>query len=157
MPNYFNTSLRNLVYRLRKFKSVLDLELKNEILRHEDVIIKMVTQEQLYEKGIEGRGIEISSYNPYKPRTIKKKIRKGQPYDRVTLKDTGEFYASLHVEHDDEGFYVTSSDDKSQYLLKRYGKTIFRLTDENLKVLLHDYIRPSLKQKMKEYIKNGRQ
>lgn len=157
MPNYFNTSLRNLVYRLRKFKSVLDSELKNEILRHEDVIIKMVTQEQLYEKGIEGRGIEISSYSPYKPRTIKKKIRKGQPYDRVTLKDTGEFYASLHVEHDDEGFYVTSSDDKSQYLLKRYGKTIFRLTDENLKVLLHDYIRPSLKQKMKEYIKNGRQ
>ena len=157
MPNYFNTSLKNLVYRLRKFKSVLDLELKNEILRHEDVIIKMVTQEQLYEKGIEGRGIEISSYSPYKPRTIKKKIRKGQPYDRVTLKDTGEFYASLHVEHDDEGFYVTSSDDKSQYLLKRYGKTIFRLTDENLKVLLHDYIRPSLKQKMKEYIKNGRQ
>ena len=72
MPNYFNTSLKNLVYRLRKFKSVLDLELKNEILRHEDVIIKMITQEQLYEKGIEGRGIEISSYNPYKTRTIKK-------------------------------------------------------------------------------------
>ena len=157
MPSYFNTSLKNLVYRLRKFKSVLDTELKNEILRHEDVIVKMITQEQLYDSGIEGRGIEISSYSPYKPRTIKYKIRKGQPYDRVTLKDTGEFYASLHVEFDDEGFYVTSTDDKSQFLLKKYGKTIFRLTDENLKILLHEYIRPSLKQKMKEYIKNGRQ
>lgn len=157
MQTYFNTSLKNLVYRLRKFKPILDLELKNEILKHEDIIVKMITQEQLYDFGIEGRGIEISSYSPYRPRTVKYKIRKGQPYDRVTLKDTGEFYASLHVECDDEGFYVTSSDDKSQFLLKKYGKTIFRLTDKNLKVLLHDYIRPSLKQKMKEYIKNGRQ
>lgn len=155
MANRFNLTVRNLVYRLRKFKSILDQELKDEILRHEDVIVEMITQDQLYELGIEGRGTEIMSYMPYRPRTIKKKIKKGQPTNRVTLKDTGSFYASLHVEFDDEGFYVTSTQDKAKFLLKKYGKTIFRLTDNNLKTLLDEYIRPSLREKMKEYIKNG--
>lgn len=156
MPQYYNTSIRNLVYRLRKFKDILSEELKNEVMKHEDVIVQMIVQEQLYEKGIEGRGIEIMSYQPYAARTIKVKQKKGQPYDRVTLKDTGEFYSSLHVEFDDKGFYVTSTDDKAKYLLARYGKTIFRLTDENLVELLKNYIKPSLKEKLKERLLNDR-
>ena len=156
MPQYFNASIKNLVYRLRKFKDILDEELKDEIMKHEDVIVQMVTQEQLYEKGIEGRGTEIMSYQPYTARTIRIKQKKGQPYDRVTLKDTGEFYNSLHVEFDDEGFYVTSTDDKAKYLLARYGKTIFRLTDENFSELLSNYIKPSLQEKLKERLLNDR-
>ena len=156
MPQYFNASIKNLVYRLRKFKDILDEELKDEIMKHEDVIVQMVTQEQLYEKGIEGRGTEIMSYQPYTARTIRIKQKKGQPYDRVTLKDTGEFYNSLHVEFDNEGFYVTSTDDKAKYLLARYGKTIFRLTDENFSELLSDYIKPSLQEKLKERLLNDR-
>lgn len=152
---YYNGSIRNLVYRLRKFKDILDQELKNEILKHEKVIVDMIAEEQLYEQGIEGRGIKIMSYQPYRPRTIKKKLKKGQPTDRVTLRDTGEFHASLHVEFDESGFYVTSTDDKAKYLLDRYGKTIFRLSNENLNILLRDYIRPELYSKLKEYIKNG--
>lgn len=155
MAKSFNLTIQNLVYRLRRFKSILDQELKDEILRHESIIIEMIAQDQLYELGIEGCGKEIMGYMPYRPRTIKKKLKKGQPTNRVTLKDTGSFYASLHVEFDDDGFYVTSTQEKAKFLLKKYGKTIFRLTDSNLKILLDRYIRPSLKEKMKEYIKNG--
>ena len=153
MSQYYNASIRNLVYRLRKFKDILSEELKDEIMKHEDVIVQMVARDQLYEQGVEGRGISIMDYQPY---TIKIKQKKGQPYDRVTLRDTGEFHSSLHVEFDDEGFYVTSTDDKAKYLLARYGKTIFRLTNENFSELLRDYIRPSLKEKLKERILNDR-
>lgn len=156
MPQYFNASIRNLVYRLRKFKDILEEELRNEIMKHEDVIIEMIIRDQLYDQGIEGRGISIMSYQPYTARTIKIKQRKGQPYDRVTLKDTGEFYSSLHVEFDNNGFYVTSTDDKAKYLLAKYGKTIFRLTNENFSELLRNYIRPSLREKLKQAILNGR-
>lgn len=152
MPQYFNASIRNLVYRLRKFKDILNDELKSEIMKHEDVIIQMVVRDQLYDQGIEGRGISIMSYQPYTARTIQIKQKKGQPYDRVTLRDTGEFYSSLHVEFDDDGFYVTSTDDKAKYLLARYGKTIFRLTNQNFTELLRNYIRPELQQKLKEKI-----
>lgn len=153
MAKSFNLSVRNLTYRLRRFRSILDEELKNEILSHKDTIIEMITQDQLYEKGIEGRGKIIVDYMPYRPRTIKRKMRKGQPTNRVTLKDTGSLYDSLYIEFDDNGFYITSSQNKAEYLLKKYGRTIFRLTNQNLKILLDDYIRPSLRTKMKNYIK----
>ena len=152
---YFNTSLRNLTYRLRKFKDILDEELKEEILNHWYIILDMVSEDQLYEQGINGRGVEIKSYMPYAQRTIRNKIKKGQPINRVTLRDTGELRDSLRLESDGEGFYITSTDDKAPYLLKKYGKTIFRLTDENLKVLLDKYIRPELQAKLKEYIEYG--
>ena len=135
MANYFNTSLRNLIYRLRKYREILDEELKDEIMRNKEVIIKMITEEQLYNLGIEGRGIEIWSYQPYTASTIRAKHKKGQPYDRVTLKDTGAFYSSLDIEFDEGGFYITSSDSKAKALLEKYGKTIFRLTNANLKTL----------------------
>lgn len=153
---YFNTSIRNLTYRLRRFREILSDELKDEILNNADAIIEMVAQNQLYEQGIEGRGVSIMSYRPYAPRTIKKKKKKGQPYDRVTLRDTGEFHASLRVESDENGFYIVSSDEKAEYLLERYGTTIFRLTNENLKELLNNYIRPSLAKKLKAKILNDR-
>ena len=155
MANYFNLSLRNLIYRLRKYKDILDDELRDEIIRNKEVILKMITEEQLYNLGIEGRGIEIWSYQPYTANTVRRKHKAGQPYNRVTLKDTGKFYSSLNIRFDNKGFYVTSSDEKANALLERYGKTIFRLTDENLKILLNDYIRPSLKEKFKIYIKHG--
>lgn len=155
MPKYYNASIRNLIYRLRKYKDIIDTELKEEIMRNEEVIVRMIADEQLYEHGIEGRGIEIRSYAPYSSRTIKNKIKKGQPYDRVTLRDTGKFHASLKVVFDDNGFYVVSTDDKAEEILEKYGRTIFRLSNKNLSVLLNDYIRPSLKEKFKNYILNG--
>lgn len=155
MARYFNASLKNLQARLRKFKSILSEELEKTILENEEVIIQMITEQQLYEQGIEGRGIEIASYRPYAWSTIKRKHKKGQPVDRVTLRDTGKFYKSLHVEFDPTGgFYIVSTDYKAKYLLKRYGTTIFRLTDSNLKILLDDYIRPSLLVKLKESLQH---
>ena len=153
MKNYFNASLRNLAYRLRKFKDIIDEELKNEILKNKDVICDMI-RSQLYDLGIEGRGISIASYQPYSTSTIKKKIKKGQPTNRVTLRDTGEFYRHFYIVFDADGFYIDSDDKKTKSLVEKYGRTIFRLTDANFSILLNNYIKPSLKQKMEEQI-NG--
>ena len=153
---YFNTSIRNLAWRLRKFDEILGKELVNEIMSHEKEIIEAVVQNQLYERGINGTGVEIMSYEPYRPRTIKNKKRKGQPYNRVTLKDTGEWYNSLRLVYDVDGFFITSTDEKNTYLKKKYGPTILRLTNENLSMILDKYIRPNLKVKLEKYLKNGR-
>ena len=155
MANYYNGTLKNLVYRLRKFKDILDEELRYEILEHSDVIIDMIVNEQLYEQGENGDNVSIMSYQPYTLRTVRIKRKKGQPYDRVTLRDTGEFYNSLKVHFDDNGFYVTSSDDKAPELLAKYGKRILKLSNENLSILLKEYIKPSLQERLKHYILNG--
>lgn len=152
---YYNGSLKNLIFRLRKFKDILHQELREEILENKPVIIKMITENQLYERGINGQNVFIASYQPYAARTIQNKIKRGQPTDRVTLKDTGEFYKSFDVVFDENGFYITSTDDKAKYLIEKYGRTIFRLTDDNLATLLQEYVRPILTEKLKIYLKNG--
>lgn len=152
MPQYYNTSVRNLIYRLRKFKDILSEELTDEILNNEDLIKEMV-QNQLY-SGIDGYTASIQP--PYALSTIKRKLKKGQPVDRVTLRDTGEFYQSLHVSFDDEGFFIASSDQELSNILKsRYGSPILRLSDENLRELIYKHIRPSLTEKMKKHLQNG--
>lgn len=151
MPKYYNASIRNLLYRLRKFKPVLEQSLKEEIENHEDILTDII-RTQLY-SGIDGYMREIRP--PYAPRTIKIKQRKGQPTDRVTLRDTGEFYNSLRIEFDDSGFRIVSNDDKAKYLIARYGGAILRIQNEDFTKFLRFYIRPVLAEKMKDYIKNG--
>lgn len=152
MARYYNASIRNLVYRLRKFKPVLEGYLKEEVENREDFLVSCI-QLQL-DMGLDGYYDEIKP--PYAPRTIQNKIRKGQPTNRVTLKDTGKFYNSLHVDFDNDGFRIVSNDEKAKYLLAKYGNAIFRLQNEDISRFLRIYIRPVLAERMKEYIENGR-
>lgn len=150
MTRYYNTSLRNLQYRLRRFKDDLNKHLEDIILSKEEEIINIVTQEQLFKEGINGKGIKIMDYQPYRPSTIKAKIRKGQPTNRVTLRDTGKFYKSMFLVFEPDGFYITSSDDKAKYLIKKYGEEIFRITDSNLTKFLREHIRKELVNRIKK-------
>lgn len=146
---YYNTSIENLVHRLRKFEEILAESLEEVIISLQDKITQLVAEEQLYKKGINGKGVEIMSYAPYAQSTIRRKSRKGQPTNRVTLRDTGEFHKSLFVVFDEGGFYIATEDEKLKYLEPKYGEAILRLTDENLKYLLQTYIRPMLAERLK--------
>lgn len=145
---YFNASIRNLTYRLRKFKDLLNSELEKIVLNHEDEIISMIAEDQMYNKGITGKKTEITPY--YHTSTIKRKQRKGQRTDHVTLKDSGLFYNKMHINFDENGFYITSDAEYTQDLIDKYGTAIFRLTNENLNIIIHKYIRPDLQQKLIE-------
>ena len=100
--------------------------------------------------GYDGRGKKIEP--EYTPFTVSIKRQKGQPTDRVTLRDTGDFHSSLRVEFDEGGFYVTSDDSKAAELLEKYGTNIFRLSNQNLTILIREYIRPAFAEKLKELL-----
>lgn len=152
MSTYYNASIKNLVYRLRKFKPVLEDALKEEIERHQDFITDSIRIQ--LDMGIDGYYDEIRP--PYAPRTIKRKIKKGQPTDRVTLKDTGKFYDSLYLEFDESGFRILSNDEKAKYLIAKYGSPILRVYNEDFNRFLRFYIRPALAERMKDYLQNDR-
>lgn len=153
MVKRYNASIRNLQYRLRQFKDSLPELLEDIIMSKEDVIVSAIVNNQLYRRGINGRGEKIMDYAPYALSTIKKKKKKGQPTTRVTLRDTGEFHESMYLIVDSEGFYVTSSDDKTKYLIKKYGENIFRLTDDNFNRILRSHIKKELIKQLKKAIK----
>ena len=149
----YNATLRNLEYRLRAFKDNLSMYLEDIIRDKEDVIVSAIADDQLYRRGINGRGEKIMSYMPYTAKTIQNKKRKGQPTTRVTLRDTGAFHKSMFVVFDSEGFYITASDEKTEELIKKYGEEIFRLTDKNFTRIVRSHIRKELVKRLKRAIR----
>lgn len=149
----YNASLRNLEYRLRAFKDSLPMLLEDIVRDKEDIIVSAIADDQLYRRGINGKGKKIMDYMPYTATTVRIKKKKGQPTTRVTLRDTGDFHNSMFVVFDAEGFYVTASDDKTPELIEKYGDEIFRLTDKNLTRIIRSHIRKELVKRLKKAVK----
>lgn len=82
----------------------------------------------------------------YKPLTISIKRMKGQPVDRVTLRDSGSFQDKMKVEVEGTRFTITSDDDKTAKLVKKYGADIFGLSAEGKREYAHEIFMPKLQQ-----------
>lgn len=117
---------------------------KTIIIENKEFIADMNATDQLYDKGINSLGVNISSFAPYSKLTIEIKKEKGQPYNRVTLYDEGEFHSSFYLEITDEGFEIKASDWKEGKLTQGYGDSILGLTKENINQLIWEYIYPEL-------------
>lgn len=115
-------------------------------------IVDMNAEEQLFERGINRLGVEIMDYAPYSPVTIEIKEAKGQPTNRVTLRDEGDFESSFFLEVGDKQFEIKASDFKTEDLIKKYGRQILGLTDENIAILIWQYIYPDLIDEAKKQI-----
>lgn len=125
------------------------LAMDDEIQEH---IIQMNTEDQLEEDGVFSDGTPTGEYAPT---TIFYKRRKGDRYDHITFKDTGNFYDSWIVRVDKTGFTIDADGQVSAdtNLFTIYGENILGLTDENMeffikmltenyiKILLHELLR----------------
>ena len=104
----------------------------------------MNAEEQLFEQGINRLGVDIMDYAPYSPLTIAIKEEKGQPTNRVTLRDEGDFESSFYLEVNNTQFEIKAADWKTEELIKKYGRQILGLTTENIGSLIWQYIYPDL-------------
>ncbi|MCS2321473.1 hypothetical protein ACIXUO_19580 [Bacteroides fragilis] len=146
--------ISGLIDKFKKVGDELDTgEIAKKIVRDNDnILIDMNAQDQLYAKGVNRLGVRIDEYQPYRPLTIQVKIEKRQPYDRVTLKDTGEFYDSFYVETAEDRFYIKASDEKTNWLIKKYGAEIFGLTNDSLAEFINDYVKDEAYNRVKEIL-----
>ncbi len=128
------------------------LTIKQIIWDNEAYIIDLNAEEQLFEQGVNNLGVSISDYMPYTDLTIEIKEQKGQPTDRVTLHDEGDFAASIYLEVGDDQFLVKAADFKTEELIKKYGRQILGLTDESLATVIWSYIYPDLLAKAQQTI-----
>lgn len=69
----------------------------------------------------------------YAPSTAARKKRKGLPYDRVVLFETGELYARTEILPQGREFLVRASVPYAKYLVQRYGDRILWLGDDALR------------------------
>lgn len=78
---------------------------------------------------------------PYRPITKIIKRSKGQPTDRVTLKDKGDFYDEIVVDIGTQVWNLTSEDYKTPLLVEKYTPQIFGLNKISLRGYTDD-VRP---------------
>lgn len=137
---------------LQAFQDNIPLIIQKVIFENEALIIDMNATEQLYEQGINSVGVSIDNYAPYSEYTIEIKKAKGQPTDRVTLHDEGDFSGSFFLDVAYDRFEIKAADGKTQELIRKYGRQILGLTDENIRELVKSYIYPELCTERDRYI-----
>lgn len=117
--------------------------LENSLIETAPVYVEL-QREQMF-SGIQSDGKEIqrigAKYKGYATSTIKIKEKKGQPTDRITLKDTGSFYADTFADARAEGIISDSADEKSAKLQEDYGSKIFGLADSSKQAYINN-VRP---------------
>lgn len=145
--------LKKLISDIKKFQESWDKVVLDIIYERETDIVRYVSEIQLFMEGVRGEdGAFIMDYDPYSPATIEIKQRKGQPTDRVTLRDTGDFHKSFYIEYGDDEFTITAEDWKTPKLMDRYGGGIMNLTDEHLRSLKVGILKPELINQLKTII-----
>ena len=116
---------------------------------NEAQICELNSEQQLYDYGVNALGVDISDYQPYAPLTIGIKRSKGQPSDRVTLRDNGDFHGSFFVKFGSDGLAMDTTDSKRDKLVRKYGKQIFGLTPESKTYVSNEILKPELLDEIK--------
>lgn len=128
--------------RLDRLEAEIESQAYKIIAEIQETILDIVREKQLYKKGISGLGARLVP--PYTNYTKALKRIKGQPTNRVTLKDTGDFYQEMYVTARDGKYFITSSDWKTPHLEEKYGAAIMAVTDDNNKIINEEEILPRL-------------
>jgi hypothetical protein len=136
--------LERLISNLKELEVNVIKTIERTIKDNENIIIDMNTEDQLYDKGINRLGVELMDFKPYTPFTVSVKKKKGQVTTRVTLRDEGDFQKSFYIEYSAESFEIKASDEKTEALMKKYGKQIMGLSDINFKEIAFEYVAPEV-------------
>jgi len=141
------TIFQPLIQKLDRLKKTGVTNLVRQVVKEEaQVIVNYNTDKQLEDRGV---GYDNKKLKPkYKRITVSIKQRKGQPSDRVTLKDTGAFHKSFTLQAFSNFFTITATNNKTDKLVEKYGEKIFGLTIPNKNRVARD-LRPRLIQKLK--------
>lgn len=112
------------------------------------------TNVQLFTKSEDREGITI--HPEYTNFTISIKLSKGQPTDRVTLKDTGAFYRSINVVATSNQLIIETSISYAKKLVEKYGEDILGIQDMEMKEFVIKFVMPQLEKNIKTIISKNR-
>jgi len=129
----FFEPLRNIVTNLINQKKVI---FKNTISQSNNLQIEILDlnrYDQLFDKGINSEGVRLDEVGGgYASFTIDYKQSKGQPTDRITLKDSGDFYNSFKIKVSTDYLEILADTIKpTSNLLDDWGVDILGLTDQS--------------------------
>lgn len=139
--------ITDLINKLEDYNENINSYLEAGTIEAEDTIIEMNIG-QMYNSGEDRTGKRITP--EYAPETVRIKREKGQPTNRVTLRDTFDFQKSIWVQYYPDSFEIKASDWKTERLIQKYGEEILGLQDEMVKYLCQNFYLPRLIKELKK-------
>ena len=141
----------SVIEQLQKFENEVDQYVLDVVEENKELVLDMNTQDQLFERGVNSKDQKILP--PYTPYTVKMKKILGQPSNRVTLRNEGNFHSSFYLKRESKEIEISATDEKTEALVDKYGEEIFGLTPDNLEEISNNYVKPALEEKIKEILK----
>lgn len=113
------------------------------IQANKERILDLNRENQLYNRGVDSDGDSLEAYAFF---TIEIKQLLRQPFDRTTLKSSGDFYKGFSYKFDKNTYTLTifSTDKKTELLKSKYGEDIFGLDNVNKRYLEIEIIKKDL-------------
>lgn len=135
------------------------IELKNRLLSLEAMLpiwlqeifneIKATVEDQNIFQLREGQRADGTFLPDYSPRSVN---QFGKPPGPMKLYDQGDFYRGITLKVMANGIELTGLDIKTEMLQLRYGDNIIGLSEESIDILMNDYVKPLLEEKLRDYL-----
>lgn len=129
----------SLIKSVKKIPNQLDKAVLRSLKKHEKQVTEYITEVQLFEKGEDGQGLSLGEYAAF---TIKEKEKKGQPTDRITLRDTETFHKSYKLSL--RGLVTANTQKPTQDLAEEFGEDILVLSDEGQDLMIKEFVTSDL-------------
>jgi len=123
---------------------------KEAVRKFDFVILDYLTNKQWFQKGQKLDGKEIKP--AYSRITVSIKQKKGDPYDRVTLRDTGRLYRSIDILAGERSAIARISVPYFADLVKKYGNRILGIQDIFIVDFAENYVLPILTKNINDSI-----
>lgn len=103
----------------------MDQVVRTIVLKHEGQLLKTIKL-RLFQKSLDANLKWLGTYSPV---TKARKKAKGQISNRVTLRDTGRWYASMFIDFKNSEIIVDATDVKTGELEDMFGEAILGLAE----------------------------
>lgn len=134
--------LQRKINEIKKIRLSLSSEAKKIAERYKKVLLDYIRINQLFDKGIDGKGKKLKKYKPF---TVAIKKTQGKNPNIVTLNDTGDFYKEFDLFYTDQNAIgIFSKNEKTPKLVEKYGSDIFIFTVNNIKEINNKIFTPKL-------------
>lgn len=112
----------------------LDIYGQVAVALDEDKNVLLDLQKEQFTDGKKSTGNPILPL--YAKSTVKRKIRKGLPTDRVTLYETGKYYQEMYALINSQGLEIGSDVEYEKYIDRRYnqGDALYGLNEKNRQI-----------------------
>ena len=136
--------------KVDKMKASVNKGIQTSIQKNEGVLIDQQTNEQ-FDKGKDKNN--ISFIPSYADSTKQIKRSKGQPTNRVTLKDSGDLYDSVAIQANTTQAIFTANVEYFKYLVVHYGSNqILGIQDDAMEAFLVRYTLVEIEKNFKQIL-----